>query len=190
VAAKTNVFLVHGRNDAARVATTLYLRALGLTPLDFDEVRNSIGGSPFVGEVINKGLAAAAAVVVLMTPDEYSVLRPEYRQQNDPVEDIKRFQPRANVLIEAGMALAIAPEKTILVVFGDVAVASDLRGRHFLRISNDAQSRARLKNALTAAGCEVHESNDIFSPTIAGDFDTALTSLVPNRPIDPFRRSG
>jgi predicted nucleotide-binding protein len=38
------VFIVYGRNSRAHEALKLFLRALKLNPLDFDEVKNDLGG--------------------------------------------------------------------------------------------------------------------------------------------------
>ena len=68
---------MYGRNGKALAAMRLFLRSLKLDPLDFDTVKNDLGGSPFVGEIIRSGMEHAQAIVVLFTPDEYASLRPE-----------------------------------------------------------------------------------------------------------------
>lgn len=186
------VFVVYGRNGKALAAMRLFLRALKLDPLDFDTVRNDLGGSPFVGDIIRSGMARAQAIVVLFTPDEHAALRPELWFPRDPAGDKARWQPRPNVIFEAGMALAIDERRTILVVLGEVGLSSDLHGRHFLALNNSTAARSALRNALVGTGCRVDRYvSDIDNLEIAGDFEACLKPPVLKnvRPRSPFRQS-
>jgi hypothetical protein len=171
------VFIVYGRNAKAYSAMQLFLQSLKLDPLTFDEVRNGLGGSPFVGNVVDEGMRRAKAIVVLFTPDEYASLRPSLASGKDKPEELMRWQGRPNVLLEAGMALAIEEERTVLVVLGDVSLASDLHGRHYIRVANDPASRAALRNALIGIGCSVDQAvtswHDI---SVSGDFEACVSS--------------
>src|SRR5260370_34404358 len=97
------VFIVYGRNDKAYNAMKLFLQSLKLDPLTFDEVRNELGGAPFVGNIVRAGMDRAQAIIVLLTPDEYACLRPSLGSEHDKSEDTARWQPRPNVILEAGM---------------------------------------------------------------------------------------
>ena len=79
----SRVFIVFGRNSKAYNAMRLFIQSLGLSPLGFDEFRNDLGGSPFVGDIIEAGMRRAMAVVVLFTPDEYPALRPSLAEVHD-----------------------------------------------------------------------------------------------------------
>jgi predicted nucleotide-binding protein len=186
----TRVFIVYGRNRQAHGALKLFLRALKLNPLDFDEVRNDLGGAPFVGEVVREGLQRAQGVIVLFTPDEYAALRPELRGEHDTEADRARWQPRMNVIFEAGMALALNETRTILVVLGKVPLPSDLHGRLFFRLDNSAPARTRLRDALVGIGCAVDRyTGDLYDLTQAGDFEGCLQppALREVTPLSPFR---
>lgn len=186
------VFVVYGRNGKALSAMRLFLRALKLDPLDFDTVKNDLGGSPFVGEIIRSGMERAQAIVVLFTPDEYAALRPELWNIHDTESDKSRWQPRPNVIFEAGMALAIDERRTILVVLGEVHLSSDLHGRHFLTLNNSVTARNALRNALVGTGCQVDQYvNDLDNLEIAGDFEACLKPpvLKKTRPVSPFRKA-
>lgn len=175
----SRVFIVFGRNSKAYNAMRLFIQSLGLSPLGFDEVRNDLGGSPFVGDIIEAGMRRAMAVVVLFTPDEYAALRPSLAGAHDKPDDLARWQSRPNVLFEAGMALMADQRRTILTVLGDVPIASDMQGRHFLRIGNDTDSRAKLRDALSAIGCVVDQRvTNWHNVGIAGDFDACISSSV------------
>jgi predicted nucleotide-binding protein len=183
-----HVFLVHGRNEPARDAVVLFLRALQLDSLDFDEVRNSLGGSPFIGDIIRTGMQLCKCIVILLTPDEYSCLRPSLCTAYDADNERHRWQARSNVLIEAGMALAIDHTSTILVLLGDVSVAYDFAGRHFIRLNNSLKAREQLPNALIGAGCEIgKETPGWYDTRIAGDFDSAISTLPEVSIRTPFR---
>lgn len=174
------VFIVYGRNSKAHDAMRLFVRSLKLEPLSFDEVRNSFGGSPFVGNIVRAGMTKARGIVVLLTPDEYAHLRPSLFSPDDKDSEKARRQPRPNVLLEAGMALALDESRTILVILGKgVELASDLHGRHCIRLSNDPQLRDKLRDALVGVGCTIDqkttEHNDLG---VAGDFESCVSSSV------------
>ena len=98
------VFVVYGRHEAARAAMFELLRAFGLHPLEWRELRAATGKpSPYIGEILDVGFAMSQGCVVLMTPDEEVRLREEFVEEE--VERIVSHQPRPNVLLEAGMAL-------------------------------------------------------------------------------------
>jgi predicted nucleotide-binding protein len=146
------VMVVHGQDDEAARALFDWLRSIGLTPAEWSAlVKASASGSPFIGAVLDSAFARAQAVVVLFTPDEQTRLRPGLRR------DRWRLQARPNVLLEAGMALASHPDRTVLVVLGDQDLPSDLAGRHYVRIT-DAASLSDLAQRLETAGCAVDRS--------------------------------
>lgn len=66
---------------------------------------------------------------MLLTPDDEVRLHRDLVQPGDPRgEGEVTCQPRPNVFLEAGMALAYKPDQTIFVEIGVVRQASDLRG--------------------------------------------------------------
>jgi predicted nucleotide-binding protein len=181
------VFIVYGRNSDAHNAMRLFLRALELSPLDFDEVRNRLGGSPFVGDIVQSGMGQARAIIVMLTPDELSTLHPKFVTTHDSEHDKRRWQSRPNVLLEAGMALALDEKRTILVTLGPVQLPSDLHGRHHIRLDNSDTARDRLKTALEGAGCITGKHiPDWRNPKLAGDFESSLPALPEVSAISPF----
>lgn len=150
------VFVVHGRNNTARIAMFAFLRSIGLLPIEWSQALEMTGrASPYVGEVLDSALNAAQAVLVLMTPDEIVSLRPDYADGDDDSEVQPSAQARPNVLFEAGLALGRAPDRTVLVEFGKVRPFSDIAGRHILRINDSVASRQALAHRLKTAGCAV-----------------------------------
>jgi CheY-like chemotaxis protein/predicted nucleotide-binding protein len=164
------VFLVHGRCREARIAMTSFLRALDLRPIEWNEAAAMTGeSSPFIGQVIEAGFAAAQAVVVLLTGDDLAHLRPELLREDDQEYERKPTpQARPNVLFEAGFALAKHPKRTLLVEIGRLRPFCDVQGRYVIRMDGTGPTRQALADRLRIAGCKVSlEGTDWHS---AGDF--------------------
>jgi len=120
---------------------------------------------------VESGFAMGHAAVVVLTPDEDSKLRSRFAKSAD--EGRPRPQPRPNVLIEAGMALALFPRKTILVKIGDVgSLPSDLGGRDVLKMDNTPEKRLEFIQRLKSVGCAVDDSSKEW--LAAGDFQSAI----------------
>jgi predicted nucleotide-binding protein len=163
------VFVVYGRNDAARLATFTFLRSIGLAPIEWSQALTATGkASPYIGEVIDAGLETARAVVVLWTPDEVAFLRPEYADGDDDPEVEPAAQARPNVIFEAGFALGRSPDRVVLVELGRVRHFSDIVGRHAIRLSNSVASRQEFVERLRAVGCAVDLSGTDWQTV--GDF--------------------
>lgn len=108
---------------------------------------------PYVGRVLDDAFAKAQAVLGLFTPDENVELIDRLRRPDESLQ--VEYQPRPNVLLEAGMALARHPRRTVIVEFGRVRPISDLAGRHTARWHDDTpEKRSDLLARLRAAGCQ------------------------------------
>ena len=94
------VFVVHGRNLAARNALFTFLRAIGLHPLEWSEVLQFTGKTvPYVGEILDTAFSRAHAIVVLFTPDDEARLKETLRNPDDPRYEFELTgQSRPNVL--------------------------------------------------------------------------------------------
>lgn len=173
---KKKVFIIHGRNNNARVAIEHFVKSLGLVPIDFDELAADLGGFAFVGDIVRAGLRQAQGIIALFTPDEFATLRTEYHGKHDKAEAIERWQARPNVIFEAGMAYGMAPERTLLVTLGtDVALFSDVDGVHIVRLNNQVSSRSKLRQKLIGVKCEVNQRSDAWTDLDkSGDFENCL----------------
>lgn len=168
-----SVFVVHGRNAAARVAMFDFLRSLDLRPMEWSHAVELTGvASPYIGDVLEAAFSNAVAVVVLMTPDEIAYLQPRYGSSADDPETAPAPQARPNVLFEAGMALGRHPSRTVIVELGTVRPFSDVAGRHVVRLSNDVAKRQELAQRLKTAGCAVDMTGTDWQT--AGNFATPL----------------
>jgi predicted nucleotide-binding protein len=171
-----SVFVVHGRNNAARNALFAFLRAIGLHPLEWTEIVRETGkGAPYIGEVLQAGFSIVQAVVVLLTPDDEARLREPYRTSGDPsFETTLTPQARPNVIFEAGMALGLFPDRTVIVELGQLRPMSDTVGRHVIRMDDSPGKRQELAQRLETAGCAVNQvGTDWLS---SGDFGSATTA--------------
>ena len=171
------VFVVHGRNEAARSALFTFLRSIRLHPLEWSEAVKSTGKpAPYIGEILDAAFARAYAVVVLLTPDDEARLRPEFQSDNDGPHEVELSgQARPNVLFEAGMAMGRDHERTILVELGVVRPFSDVAGRQVVRLDDTPERRHDLAQRLRAAGCAVNtDGSDWYT---AGKFGSAVKPM-------------
>lgn len=164
------VWVVHGRDLALRDAMYAFLRSVGLSPIEWNRaVKATKKGAPYIGEVLEAAFQQAAAVVVLLTPDDVAKLKKKYLNSRDPIYE-KRLtgQARPNVLFEAGLAFGSHPDRTVLVELGDLRPFTDVAGRQVVRLSNDLPARLDFIAKLEAAGCAVQTKETGWIK--AGDF--------------------
>lgn len=162
------MFVVHGRNEPLRKDLFAFLRSLGLTPLEWHKgIEATEVGSPSIRQILDAMFAQAAAVVVLLTPDDTARLKPEFQSRNDPAYE-KKFvgQARPNVLFEAGMAFGSHPDSVVIVQVGWVKPFTDIGGVHVTHMNNSPEKRSELATKLAAVGCDVE--SDWYS---TGNFD-------------------
>lgn len=161
---KDVVFVVHGRNEKLRDAMFDFLRAVGLNPREWPQLKAEAmkeikQGSPYVGAIVDTAFKQAQGIVVLLSGDDLARLREEFLKDGDP--DYEREltpQARPNVLFEGGMAMGICPEKTIWVQVGQVRAFSDTVGRHVIHLDNSTEKRHQLIQELKAIQCNVDDS--------------------------------
>ena len=190
------IFVVFGRNDAAREALFTFLRSIELEPLEWNKAVQATGKTnPYIGEILDAAFSRAHAVLVLFTPDDEARLKESLRTQSDPPHETELTgQARPNVLFEAGMAMARDQNRTILVELGDVRPFSDIAGRYTIRLDNTPQRRHQLAQRLQAAGCPANiDGTDWYT---SGDFKAAIgtstevtseTSKSPSRLLKLFQ---
>ena len=164
-----SVFVISGRDAAVTESMYQLLDALGCRPVEFHQaVARMKVGNPFIGDVLDKAFETVQGLVVLFTPDDEAKLKEQFlKTHGDAAEKRLTGQPRANVIFEAGMALARHPDKTLMVQVGPMKSFSDISGRHLVRLDDDFESRqdfaARLGNI-----CKVDTSGTRW--TKAGSF--------------------
>lgn len=167
------VMVIHGRDSEAASSMFQFLRALSLQPLEWSSlVAQTESGAPYIGEVLDAAFAVARAAVVVLTPDEEVRLRAGLRKERD--SSALQLQARPNVFYEAGLAFGRFPTNTVVVEVGEMREASDLGGRHAVRIGPGEAWRHDLADRLETAGCTVDKSGrDWLS---VGTFDAAAAA--------------
>ena len=172
------VFVVHGRNMAARDALFQYLRAIGLSPLEWSVAVSATGKtSPYIGEILDAAFSRAHAIVVLFTPDDEARLKAEFRTDNDPPHEAELTgQARLNVYFEAGMSMGRNPDRTVLVEVGKLRPFTDLAGIHVVRMDGSSERRQELAQRLRTAGCPVNTDGTDWHR--AGNFEGAVTAIT------------
>lgn len=153
------VFVVYGRDEQVRVRIFEFLRSLDLHPLEWEHLVAATGETtPYLPEVIARGLPHGQAVVALLTPDDIVVLHTDLQNAADPLHKrVPAGQARPNVLLELGMAMALFPERTIILEIGSMRPIADLGGRNVIRFNGSAESVGKLVERLKDAGCQVND---------------------------------
>lgn len=167
------VMVVHGRDEVVRTSIFQILRALSLEPLEWSTLVALTGTpAPYIGQVLDKAFDTARAAVVVLSPDEEVRLRAGLRGADDP--DTFALQSRPNVFLEAGLALGRFPEQTVILEVGRMRAASDLEGRHNVRIDAAGDWRHDLADRLEQVGCHVDRSGRDWLKI--GDFEEAFAA--------------
>lgn len=161
-----SVFIVHGRNTAVRDELAKYLRHLDAKPITWTEAAAyTAKTSPTTMEIIGAGMAKAQAIVVIFTPDDEARLKSGFTEDHDGTHERQLTgQARQNVILEAGMALGAAPERTVLVRFGQTRQISDIEGINWIDLGDTWDNRERLRVALVNANVAVEPHGDLTSP--------------------------
>lgn len=163
------VMVIYGHDHEANSALFSWLRAIGLQPREWSQlIQLSGSASPFIGHVLQQASQHVQAVVALFTPDE----RVRGRTSLPAASHEWRLQARPNVLIEAGMALVIHPDRTVLITLGPQELPSDLAGRHYIRLNRTSAPLYEIASRLHDAGCDTDlTGTDWLDPTRFPDRD-------------------
>jgi predicted nucleotide-binding protein len=141
-----NVFVVYGRDDAARDGLELLLRKMGLKPII---LANLPAAGDTIIEKLERYLRQAGDVgyaCVLLTPDDMGHIK------TDPLA--VQGRARQNVILELGMVLANLGRKRVAILLQEgVEKPSDIHGLIYLpfKVQVD-EAKAKLFKELQAAG--------------------------------------
>ncbi|MEV5892049.1 nucleotide-binding protein [Nonomuraea fuscirosea] len=174
------VFVIHGRDEQARLRVFDLLRRMGLNPLEWETlVRGTSTMSPHLLDVVGRAFGTAQAVVVVMTPDDIVRLHPEL--DGDHGDHDQQCQARPNVLFEAGMAFGVAPARTLLLQLGRLRPFSDIAGLNYVQVDGSATSVLKIRQRLETAGCRLAGTGvDYVEPSLLRDL-AAYTRRSPRR---------
>ncbi|UUX60468.1 nucleotide-binding protein [Glutamicibacter halophytocola] len=165
------VFIVHGRDMETKSTLEQFLRYIEVSPLDWTEARDLTNlSAPTTLQIVQSGLNHAQAVIVIFTPDDEARLKTEYSGPYDGPDEVQvTGQARPNVILEAGMALGIDANRTVLVRRGKTRNISDIEGINWINLNNVWDDRKMLVNSLKAAGVTLNENRN-FLDANAGSY--------------------
>jgi predicted nucleotide-binding protein len=169
------VFIVHGRNLRVKEELEKFLKHIDVRPITWNEARAAVPPTdvPSTMAIIRAGFSMAQVVVVLFTPDDEARLKTEFHREPPRVEDVWEVNPtgqaRQNVILEAGMALGMKPDKTVLVRVGDIRKISDIEYVNWIDLDNTYEQRESLYLDLQKRGVAVKSTN-LIDTSKGGDF--------------------
>jgi predicted nucleotide-binding protein with TIR-like domain len=137
------VFIVHGRDSAAKSELALFIERAGLKPIILHEQPNA--GRTIIEKFEDHGGSAGFAVI-LLTPDDVG----------GPTAD--KLQPRArqNVIGEMfWFAGKLGRKRVCALKKGDLEISSDFAGVAYTEMDDRGAWKAELLKELTAAGYHV-----------------------------------
>lgn len=165
----SRVFVVHGRDQRPIQVLEQFLMFVGLRMMPWSEARSlTASPQPTTYDIVRAGMGAAAAIVVVFSPDDLAQLDPSLDPSSPP--EPPRGQARQNVLLEAGMAFASAPRKTIFVMSAPTRPITDISGFNWVNLDGKWDSRQDLVNRLRDAGAAVSASPGDLRAPLAGAF--------------------
>lgn len=163
---KKRVFIVQGRDIRPVQELERFIAFLQLGILTFQEAKRLTGKpTPATFDIVLTALQHAGAIIVLLSPDEEASLRPQLGRPEGG------FQPRQNVLLEAGLAYGLAPDRTIFVrTDTPMRPISDIVGLHFITMDGSEAQREALFDALDGIGMGPNPMRRSLSDHLAGKF--------------------
>ncbi|MBX3119304.1 MAG: nucleotide-binding protein [Fimbriimonadaceae bacterium] len=151
---KNNLALIFGRDDVATNCIRRVVKSLSVNLIDFQFAKiKGESADDFNHEIIDRLFESCDGAIVILSPDERAILRPQlHRHASDAKE---KYQARPNVIFEHGIALGKFGRRVIVVQFGDVELHSDVAGLHPFRWSDAKSMRNQLSDRLSAMGYSV-----------------------------------
>lgn len=150
------VFLVHGRDEAAKHAVARFLETrVGLDVVILSERPNK--GRSILTKFQEESGGTAFAVI-LMTPDDLGHLRPELLPLGSPAA-VAKMRPRQNVIFEMGFFIGqLGVERVCALVPPDVEYPSDYDGIVFVPFDDAEGWQRKLVTELHAANVPVSQT--------------------------------
>lgn len=179
---KNKVFVVHGRDMRPVEVLKRYLLFLGLHMMPWSEaVRLTGRPQPHTYDVVMAGMEHSAAIVVIFSPDDLARVKDAFSEADD-LDRTPQGQARQNVTLEAGMAFAMAPKRTIFLKSAETRDISDIDGFNWVKLDGEWDSRMDLKNRLESAGAAVFNHNPNLLDALAGPFRVLSSEPRPHSP--------
>ena len=138
----TNVFVVHGHDEGAKLSVANFLERLELVPIILHRMANK--GRPIITK-LQEEAAEIGFAIVLITPDDHGAKTGE---QTKP-------RARQNVVFELGFFIGLlGPNKVAALMKGGVEVPSDYDGVVYISMDRE-EWQIPLARELRAAGYKI-----------------------------------
>ena len=144
------IFIVHGRDDAAKETVARFLDRLGLSPVILHEQPNQ--GRTIIEKFEHH--AQVGFAIALLTPDDVGALQ----------EDASNLKPRArqNVIFEFGYFIGrLGRERVCALTKGDIELPSDYDGVIYIPLDDSEGWKMKLVQEFKNAGLNV-DANRAF----------------------------
>jgi len=166
----SRVFIVHGQDTRPVNVLTSFLLFIGLRPMAWSDARALTGNpQPHTYDIVRAGMAGAGAIIVIFSPDDQARLDPRFTRPGAADEPVSG-QPRQNVLLEAGIAFATDPGRTIFVQSETTRPISDISGFNWVSLDGSYDERKDLYGRLRDAQARVAPEPLNFLDPHAGPF--------------------
>ena len=139
------VFIVHGHDEAAKLAVARFVEKLDIEPIILDEQPNE--GQTIIDKFENHAGEAAFAIV-LLTPDDVGASK----------DKANELQPRArqNVILELGYFLGkLGRERACVLYKEGVELPSDIHGILYLPMNSPHEWQLKLAQEMKQAGLPI-----------------------------------
>lgn len=141
---KTEVFIVHGHDDAAKSKTARYIEKLGLKPIILHE---QASGSKTIIEKI-EAYSNVGFGIVLYTPCDIGA-------KNEENPNLKN-RARQNVVFEHGFLIGkIGRENVCALVKGDIETPNDISGVVYVKMDDEDAWHLKVARELRNSGYEI-----------------------------------
>jgi predicted nucleotide-binding protein len=165
--ANRKVFIVRGQDQRPVDVLEKFLHFAGLEIMSWNDAEDLTGETqPDTYNVIVEAMKAAAAIIIILFPDDEARLKEEFAGTTQDFEG----QPRQNVLLEAGTAFSMDRKRTILVESGSRRPISDIAGFNWVTMDGSWENRDKLIKRLKRAGAQVNLAHSDLNNHLAGPF--------------------
>jgi predicted nucleotide-binding protein len=148
---RTTIFIVHGRNDSAKLAVHGFLR--DVTPLQAIILHEQANAGRTIIEKFEDHAKDAAFAVVIMTADDVGTLKTEEVVERVPMKS----RARQNVIFEFGFFVgAIGRNRVAILYEPEVERPSDIDGVAYIELDRGGAWKIHLARELKAAQLQVN----------------------------------
>ncbi len=139
------VFVVHGHDEAAKLAIADFVKRFDLNPIILDEKANE--GQTII-EKFEAHAGEAGYAIILLTPDDVGAAK-------DNANDLKP-RARQNVILELGYFMGQLGRNRVCVLYrGNVELPSDIHGIAYVPMNNPAEWQLKLAKEMKQTGLPI-----------------------------------